>query len=132
MVVPGDEADGAGNVDEGVGAVEEGEGGLVAGHEPVLDAVFGHGEEEAQGAELLEFEDGEAVGFGNVPDGLGEDLLGYCLCEAVEEVGNNPVEHFDQKGKFLEDAAVDVVGEAGGIRGICRHSTKSPPLWKVF
>lgn len=68
VVIPGDEADSAGDVDESVSAVENGESGLVAGHEPMLNAVFGNGEEEAEGAELFEFENGEAVRFGDVPD----------------------------------------------------------------
>lgn len=68
VVVPGDEADGAGDVDESVGSVEDGQSGLVAGHEPMLNAMFGKGEQETERAKLFEFEDGEAVGLGNLPD----------------------------------------------------------------
>lgn len=68
VVVPGYEADGARNVNEGVSSVKDGESSLVAGHEPVLDAVFGPREEKAEGSVLLESKDGEAVGLGDVPD----------------------------------------------------------------
>lgn len=132
VVIPGDKADGAGDVNKSVCAVQDSEGGLVAGHKPVLNAVFGQGEEEAKGPKLFEFEDGETVGFGDVPDGFGEDLLGDDLGEAVKEVGDDPVEHFDEEGEFLQDAAVDVVGETGGVGGVYCHPAASSPLWEVF
>ena len=45
VVVPGDEADGAGDVDQGVEVVEEGEEGLVVGDEPLLERKLRPGEE---------------------------------------------------------------------------------------
>lgn len=68
IVVPGDEADGAGNMDESIGSVENGQCGLMAGHEPMLDRMFSQGEEEAKGAILFELEDSQAMRFGYFPD----------------------------------------------------------------
>ena len=132
VVVPCYEADSTRDMDESVGSVEDGQSGLVTGHEPVLDAVLGKGEEEAERAVLFEFEDGETVGFGDVPDGLGEDLLRKYFCQAVEEIGNYPVEHFNEKGEFLQDAAMDVVGKAGGVGGIYGQPTASSSFWEFF
>ena len=63
VIVPGDEADSARDVDQSVGAVEDGECGLVARHEPMLNSVFGERKEETERTILLEFKDGETMGF---------------------------------------------------------------------
>ena len=55
-------------MNKSIGSIENRQCGLVAGHEPMLDRVFRQGEKEAQRAELLEFENGQAVGLGNSPD----------------------------------------------------------------
>lgn len=75
VVIPGYEAYGARDVNESVCAIEDGEGGLVSGHEPMLNAVLGQGEKEAERTELFKFEDSQTVGFGDIPDRFGKDLL---------------------------------------------------------
>ena len=119
-------------MDQSVGAVEDGQCGLVIAHEPHLHVVFPPGEEELEGSVLLEFQDLQTVVFGDLPYLLGEYLLGDDFRHAVEEVGNDPVEHLDEEGEFLEDAAVKVVRESGGIRSVQSEAAESSPLWKVF
>ena len=128
IVVPGDEANCTRDMDESIGSVENSQCGLVTGHEPMLDGMFGQGEEEANRAKLLELENGQAMGLGNSPDGLGEDLLGEDLGHAVEEVGDDPIEHFDEKREFLKYATVDVVGKARGIGCVYSQPTASSPF----
>ena len=58
----------------------------------------------------------------DVPDArLREDLLRYHFRHAVEEVGDDPVEHLDQERELLQYPAVDVVREAGGVRSVDCH-----------
>ncbi len=39
--------------------------------------------------------------FSDLPDLLGKYTLGYDFRHAVEEVGDDPIEHLDQKGESL-------------------------------
>ena len=55
-------------------------------------------------AELFDLEEGEAVGLGDFDYGGGEDGVGEDFGKSVEKVGYYPVKHFDEEGKFLEDA----------------------------
>lgn len=112
-VVPADEEDGAGDVHERVGAVEKGENVLVAVHEEVLDADFGDGEEDFRPGFVFRVEDGDAVGFGDFPETVcGEEHCGEEFRAAVKAVVQTPVEHLDQEGELLDEAAVVVIDEA--------------------
>lgn len=113
-VVPADEEDGAGDVHEGVGAVEEGEDVGVAVHEEVLDADLGEGEEDLRPGGVFGVEDGDAVRFGDFPKAVGrEEHCGEDFRGGVEAIVERPVEHLDQEGEFLDEAAVVVIDEAG-------------------
>lgn len=68
VVVPRNKANRTRDMDEGISSVEHGEGGLMARHEPMLNAVLGKWKEKAQGPELFEFENIEAVSLGDFPD----------------------------------------------------------------
>lgn len=50
------------------------------------------------------------------------------LGHAVEEVGDDPVKHFDEKREFLKDTTMDVVGETRGIGSVHWNATASSPL----
>lgn len=63
VVVPGDETDSAGDVYKSISSIEDRQCSLMAGHKPMLNTMFGEGEEEAERPELFEFEDGQAVGL---------------------------------------------------------------------
>lgn len=58
--------------------------------------------------------------------------MGDDFGQAVEEVSNYPIEHFDEEGKFLQDAAMDVVGEAGGVWSIHGQSAEFSSFWELF
>lgn len=132
VVVPGNKANGAGDMDESVSSIEHGERVLMARHEPMLNAVLGEWKEKTQGPELFESEDVETVSLGNFPDGLRKDLGGNDLGHTVEEVSDDPVEHFDQEREFLQSTAVDVIGKSGRVWRVHRQPAASPPLRKVF
>lgn len=132
VVVPRNKTNSARYVDESISSVEHGEGSLMAGHEPMLNVVLGEWKEKAQGPELFELEDVEAVSLGDFPDGFRKDLGRYDLSHTVEEVRDDPVEHFDQERELLQDTAVDVVGKSGCVWRVHCHSAASPALRKMF
>ena len=47
-------------------------------------------------------------------------------------IGNNPVKHLNQERKFLQDPAMNVVGEARTVRSEHEQSTVSPTLGKML
>lgn len=56
--------------------------------------------------------------LGGVPNALAsENSIGQYGCHPVEEIVEDPVEHLDQEGKFLEEAAVDMLLEPGRVGG---------------
>ena len=68
----------------------------MAVHEPLLNVEFAEGEEEGDPRELFDFEDCEGVVLGCGPDTFsGEDFVGEDCGHTVEEVVEDPVEHFD-------------------------------------
>nr|POE87950.1 hypothetical protein CFP56_11179 [Quercus suber] len=119
VVVPRDEPDGAGDVDQGVDAVEDGEEMPVAVHEPLLHPDLVDGKEEGEGGELLELQHVEAVRLRHVPDAcVFVELVGQICGHAVEGIVDDPVEHLDQEGEALQQARMQVVLEA---RAVGRH-----------
>lgn len=134
VIVPDDESHGAGDMDERIESVEEGQEVLVAVHEPLLDVEFSDEEQEAEDAEVFEGEEGDGVGLGCGPDSLaGEDFVGEDCGHAVEEVVEDPVEHFDEEGEFLEEAGVEMVLEAGGVGyGDLPEAAARARLWDLF
>ena len=132
VVVPRYEAHGSWDVDESVGAVEDGQCRLMITHKPHLHVVFSPRKEELEWPVLFEFEHLQTMVFSHLPYLLGEYLSGDDFRHAVEEVGDDPVEHFDQEGKLLEDTAVKVVCKSRGIWSVQSEATESPPLWKVL
>jgi hypothetical protein len=122
-VVPADEEDGTGDVDEGIDAVEEGEHVFVALHEELLHADFSEREEEFRPCAVLGVQDGDAVRFGDFPEAVGGEQHGdEELGGGIEAVVEGPVEHFDEEGEFLDEAAVVVVDEAGGVGRVYGHA----------
>lgn len=91
----------AGYVDKSVGSVQHRQGLLMALHEPVLHAVLFDWEKKAGPAELLKLKDCQAVRLSDFYNGFCEYHLRKDLCQAVEEVGDDPVKHLDQEGKLL-------------------------------
>ncbi len=81
---------------------------------------------------MLEFEDVQTKRLGYGPDRFGKDLLREDLGHAVEEVGDDPVKHFDEEREFLKNAAVDVVGKSRSIGCVHCHSTALSTLREVF
>lgn len=67
-VVPSNETDRTGDVDECIHLVEDGERILVTVHEPLLNVLLLNGEQNAQPAELLCFEYRKTVCLGNGPN----------------------------------------------------------------
>ena len=116
------------NVDERVSPVEDGQHVLVALPKKRLHGDLLDGEQEAEDAVVLQVEDGDAVLLRRLPDAVGgEDELTAGLDADVEEQVDGPVEHLDEEGEFLDEAAVPVVGVARGI-GSVHHSTAAAPL----
>ncbi len=70
-------------------------------HESILYVLLPPEKDKFQRAELFEFEDLEAMVFSDLPNLLGKYTLRYDLRHAVEEVGDDPIEHLDQKGELL-------------------------------
>lgn len=99
-----------------VGPVENSQHGLVVSPEPHLDIDLSQREEEAERALVLEPKNSNAVVLGRLPNTIGgEDQFAGLLDADVEEQVDGPVEHLDQEGELLDEAAVPVVGEARGI-----------------
>jgi len=73
----------------------------VCAHESILYVLLPPEKDKFQRAELFEFEDLEAMVFSNLPNLLGKYTLRYDLRYAVEEVGDDPIEHLDQEGELL-------------------------------
>ena len=104
----------------------------MAVHEPLLHIQLPPREQEPKSTVFLECQDSQAVISRNINDFGGENRRGHDFCEAIEDVGDDPVEHLDQEWEFGEEAAVDVIGEAGGIRGVDCATAASPSLRLVF
>jgi hypothetical protein len=86
---------------------------LVPVHEPLLHALLLDGEQETQQPVVLGRQHGDAVVLRDVPDAAaGKQARRQHGRHAVKGVVDDPVEHLDQEGEALEDAAVDVVAEA--------------------
>ena len=107
-----------GNVNQRVRAVEKGQGGLMSVHEPLLHIMLRVREEKAQPAELFDLQHSQAVIFRDLPYRFGEDFLRQNLGHAVEEICDDPVKHFNQEGKLLQDAAMQMVVELRGVWGM--------------
>ncbi len=89
------------NVHQGVSSVENRQSGLVPVHKPLLHVMLRPWEEKVQPAELFELQHSQAMIFRNLPDRFGEYLLRENLGHAVEQICDDPVEHFNQERKFL-------------------------------
>ena len=75
--------------------IQDSESGVMSAHEPMLDIMFSPREKEAQPAELLYFQDVQAIFLCNIPDSrLGEYFLRDRLGHAIEDIGDKPIKHF--------------------------------------
>lgn len=105
----------------------------MAMHEPLLNRPLTDWEQETQQAFLLGLENSDAVCLGNIPDtrACKKPLRGDG-CESVEGIVDNPVEHFYQKGKLLEEATVYVVPEPGRVWSFEDHATAITLLGRIL
>lgn len=97
----GDEPYCARYMDKRVGSVQHRQSILMALQEPVLHAVLFDREKKACPAELLKLQNCQAVRLSNFYYRFCKNNLRKHLCQAVEEVGDDPVEHLDQERKLL-------------------------------
>ena len=81
-------------------------------HEPVLYVVLFPREKKACPAKLFKFQNSQPIRLGNVYYRTREYSLGEDFRQAVEEIGDDPVKHFDEERKLLEYAAVEVICES--------------------
>ena len=133
VVVPADEEDCCGDVDEGVGAVEEGEEVFVAVHEEVLDVDFSEREENLRPRGVFGVQNRDAVRFGHFPEAVGgEELRGEEFRTGVESEVEDPVKHLDQEREFLDKAAVVVINESRGVGCIDGHPAAVSALRNIF
>lgn len=86
--------------------------------EELLEVDLADKEDEAQPRFMLDIKDQNAMIFGQLPQTivLGEEQLRQRFGDGVESQIEDPVEHFDQEGEFLENATVPVIGKPGRIR----------------
>ena len=86
----------------------------MSAEEPTLELVLTHGEQEGEKGIMLDPQHLQAVTLSEIPHTatpykqLCCDSLGERISQEIED----PVEHFDEKGKFGKDTGVDVVGKA--------------------
>lgn len=100
-------------------------------HKPLLHTSLFNWEQKAQPAELLKLENCDAMTLRHFPDiRLAKDPLRGYGCHSVEGVIDNPVEHFYQKGVFLEDSGEEIVSEARGIRCVDDEATYPSRFWE--
>lgn len=103
-------------MDQRVQLVEGRKNALVVLKEVLLDAHLGEGEEYAESGVVLEPEDVQRMLLRKLGDlvrtlecvHVRGDLLGH----GVDDIVEGPVEHLDQEGELLQDAAVQVSGES--------------------
>lgn len=92
--------------------VERREDGHVVLKEVLLDTDFREREEDAEDRVVLEPEDVECMLLRKLSDLVralqGVQVLSDLLGHGVDDVVESPVEHLDQEGELLQDAAVDV------------------------
>lgn len=101
------------NVYEGIGPVEKCQAVLVAVHEPLLDVMFIEWKQKGKDRLVLKPQNPQAIILRHAPQlVLLKDSLADNLGHAVEQVGDDPVEHFHQEGKLLQDTAVNVIGKS--------------------
>lgn len=68
----------------------------------MLDLQFTEWEEEADQAVVLDPEDLDAVALGDVPNaGFREETLRGDFGASVEDIGEDPVEYFNEEREFL-------------------------------
>ena len=98
-------------MEEGVGPIQDRQHGLVAFSEEGLHSNLAHGEQEAKGTILLKVQNSNTVALSHLPHSIsGKDEAADTLDADVEEQVDGPVEHLNQEGKLLYEAAVGVVG----------------------
>lgn len=98
-------------MDERVGPIQNRQHGLVVFSEEGLHIDLAHREQEAKGTLLLKVENCNAVALGHLPHPIrGKDEPADALDADVEEQVDGPIEHLNQEGKLLYEAAVGIVG----------------------
>lgn len=88
--------------------------------EELLKVDFADKEDEAQPRFMFDIKDQNAMVFGQLPETIvfGEEQLRQRFGDGVEGQIEDPVEHFDQEGEFLENATVPVIGKSRRIRSL--------------
>ena len=64
-------------------------------HEPVLDIVLFPWKKETQPGKLFQFQYRKTMSLSYINDTFVEDCTRYDFGQSVEEVGDDPIEHFN-------------------------------------
>ena len=88
-------------MNQGVSTIENGQGCLMTFHEPLLYVVLFPREKKTCPAELFKVQNGQPMRLGNVYDRTREYYLSEDFCQAVEEIGDDPVKHFYEERELL-------------------------------
>lgn len=86
------------------------------------------------GGLLFELEDVDGVVSRNLDNSyLGRrQPLSRSLGDRIKQIIHNPVEHFHQEWKFVQDPTVDVVWPAGRVSGFDSNAVHIFGLWMKF
>lgn len=125
--------DSAWNVDQGISAIQKGERILMPMHEPLLHVPLFYGKQEREHPILLSLQHSDTVCLRDIPDvRLAKQPLRRNARHAVKSVVDDPVEHLDQEGEFLQHPAVDIALEPACVGRVHEQTTPSPRLGQML